>query len=163
MAKLVTIGELMQIDISRITKSSECDVNLIGTYHELKKTSLLDRFRSLFSGKGVVNAYWVVFKFQVTSTSGKPYTVLVKTNPDFDLRDWENNTCQIYCSCPDFKFRSAYTLNQRGALFKNNRISIDLGPALSDKPKREPSLLCKHSYAALSWLTRNYSNIMKTI
>ena len=65
--------------------------------------------------------------------------------------------------CFDFKFRSAYWLYQKGALFVNNRIRIELGQAITDKPKREPSLLCKHSYAALLWLVKNYANLMKTI
>ena len=159
----MTIGELMNIDPGRIGKAGECDVQLVKTFHELKQKSLLDRFKSWFGGKAVVNSYHVIFKFIVTSTSGKPYTVLIRTNPDFDLKNWEENDCKIFCGCPDFKFRSAYWLYQKGALFVNNRIRIELGQAITDKPKREPSLLCKHSYAALLWLVKNYANIMKTI
>lgn len=159
----MTIGELMTIDPGRISKASTCDVQLIKTFHELKPKSLLERFKAWFSGKAVVNSYHVIFKFQVTSTSGKPYSVLIRTNPDFDLINWEDNECKIYCDCPDFKFRSAYVLYQKGALFVNSRIRVELGQAITDKPKRAPSLMCKHSYAALTWLVKNYASIMKTI
>jgi hypothetical protein len=158
----MTIGELMSIDPGRIGKALACDVQLVKTFHELKKESLIEKLRSLFSG-GVINNYYVIFKLSVTSTSGKPYTVLIRTYPDFDLQNWESNKCWIYCECPDFKYRSAYVLNQRKALFLNDRIRLELGQALTDKPKREPSLLCKHSYAALLWLVKNYSSVMRTI
>jgi hypothetical protein len=162
MAKM-TIGQLMKIDAGRIGKAAECNVQLIKVFHELKKVSLLDKFKAFFNGRSIVNSYFVIFKLQVISTSGKPYTVFIRTCPDFDLKNWEDNECKIYCSCPHFKFRSAYTLNQRGALFINNRIQIELGQAISDKPKKEPSLLCKHSFAALTWLVANYSNVMQTV
>jgi len=159
----MTIGELMRVDAGRAEKASGCDVQLVKTFHEIKQKSLLDRFKSWFGGKGVLKSYHVIFKFIVTSTSGKPYTVLIRTNPDFDLVNWEDNECKVYCSCLDFKFRSAYVLYQKGALLVNNRIRLELGQAITDKPKKTPSLLCKHSYAALQWLIRNYSNVMRTI
>jgi len=159
----ITIGELMRIDAGRIGRANECSVELVKTYHELKKASLLERFKSLFRSTGLINTYYVIFKFLVTSGSGKSYTVLIRTNPDFDLNKWETNPCKVFCSCPDFKFRSAYTLKQRGGLLVNDKIKLELGQALSDKPKREPSLLCKHSYAALTWLVNNYSTLMRTI
>lgn len=163
MAKQITIGELMTIDAGRIEKASGCVVSLERTYHELKKASLLDKFKALFKSSGLVNAYFVIFKLSVVSGSGNKYTVIIRVNPDFDLNRWESNPCKIYCNCPDFKFRCAYTLAQRGGLFINEKIRIELGQAITDKPKRKPSYLCKHSYAALNWLIENYSNIMKTI
>ena len=86
-------------------------------------------------------------------------------NPDFDLNKWEFNQVQIYCDCPDFKYRSAYLLNQRGSLFLTDRIKINLGASLTDTPKKgsKTSLLCKHAFASLQWLVMNYSNLMKTI
>jgi len=163
MARQITIGELMTIDSGRIEKASGCVVSLERTYHELKKATILDRFKAFFRSTGLVNAYYVIFKLSVVSASGHKYTVIVKVNPDFDLVHWQSNPCKIYCNCPDFKFRCAYTLGQRGGLFVNERIRIELGQAMTDKPKRQPSYLCKHSYAALEWLIDNYSNIMKTI
>lgn len=160
---MITIGELMRIDSNRVEKASGCNVSLEKVYHELKKASLLDRFKAFFRAEGLVNAYYVIFKLNVTSSSGNTYTVLIRTNPDFDLNKWETNPCKIFCNCPDFKFRCAYLLNQRDGLLLNSQIKLELGQALTDKPKRTPSYLCKHSYAAVSWLIRNYSTIMKTI
>ena len=154
----------MKTDPGRQGKAGECSVELVKTFHELKQKSLLDRFKSLFGGKAVVKSYYVIFKFIVTSTSGKPYTVFIRTNPDFDLLNWEDNDCKIYCGCPDFKFRCAYWLYQANSLFVNSRIRLELGQSITDKPKKAAGLsLCKHSIAALSWLITNYSNVMKTI
>ena len=153
----------MRIDPGRQNRSLGYSVSLVKVYHELRKASILDKFKSLFGGKSIINSYNIIFKLSVTSGKGHTYTVLIKTSPDFDLVQWETNPCLIYCNCPDFKFRSAYTLNQRGGLLVNEKIRIELGQALSEKPKRTPSLLCKHSFAALSWLVDNYSYLMKTI
>ena len=70
----------------------------------------------------------------------------------------------IYCSCADFKYRSAYTLDSRGSLFKTTKISAALGSAVNEAPKKlGTTLLCKHSYAALVWLMNNYRSVMKSI
>lgn len=160
-----TIGELMNIDSGRQERAASCSVNLMGTYHELKTESLMDKFRGMFLGKTILPTYYVIFKFEVTSGSGKNYTVIIKTNPDFDLHDWTYNKVQIYCNCPDFKYRSAYILNRRNSLFTNDKIKTFLGESLSEAPKSKSktSLLCKHSFAALQWLVNNYASIMRNI
>ena len=159
-----TIGELMNIDQGRQQRASQCIVKLTHIYHELKKENLIDRFKSLFK-KSIVNTYYVILKFEVTSSSGSSYIVLIRLNPDFDLQDWSNNKIKIYCNCPDFKYRSAYKLNQHNSLFLNDKVKIELGAALSEAPKSksQTTLLCKHAFAALQWLVGNYSSIMKTI
>jgi len=48
MARQITIGELMTIDSGRIEKASGCVVSLERTYHELKKATILDRFKAFF-------------------------------------------------------------------------------------------------------------------
>lgn len=160
-----TMGELMNIDSTRQEKAGYCSVNLVKTFHELKEESVFDKFRSALLGKTQVKTYYVIFKLKVTSDSGKSYTVIIKTNPDFDLNKWSNNKVKIFCDCPDFKYRSAYLLNKRNSLFSNEKVKTLLGQSLSDAPKSKTktTLLCKHSYAALQWLINNYSNIMKTI
>lgn len=163
--KQYTIGELMNIDEGRQEKASKCSVKLVKTYHELKKESIIDKFRSFFTGDTVINVYYVIFKFEVISETGSTYNVFIRINPDFDLVNWVNNEVKIYCSCADFKYRSAYLLNKNKSLFLNDKIKISLGSALTEAPKgkTKTTLLCKHSYAALLWLVTNYSNIMKTI
>lgn len=161
--KQYTIGELMNIDSARQGRASVCQVKLIKTYHEVKRENLLDKFKSLFTGKSSVITYYVTFKFQVTSGSGHSYNVFIRTNPDFSLKNWASNTVKIYCECADFKYRSAYTLDKRNSLFKTPKIQSALGSALTDAPTRGTTLLCKHSYAALQWLMNNWSSIMKTI
>ena len=160
-----TIGELMNIDSGRQERAGYCSVSLVKTYHEVKRESLLDKFRSVFLGRSSVPTYYVIFKLKVTSGSGKSYDVIIRTNPDFNLNNWANNKVQIYCSCPDFKYRSAYLLGRRKSLFLTDKIKTYLGESLTDAPKSKTktSLLCKHSYAALQWLVNNYVVLMKTI
>lgn len=160
-----TMGELMNIDSARQERAGSCSVSLVKTFHELKEESVFDKFRSALLGKTSVKTYYVIFKLKVTSGSGRSYTVIIKTNPDFDLNKWASNKVKIFCDCPDFKYRSAYILNKRNSLFINEKIKTLLGQSLSDAPKSKSktSLLCKHSFAALQWLINNYSTIMKTI
>ena len=163
--KQYTIGDVMNIDSGRQERASGCTVNLIKTFHELKEESVLEKFKALVLGRGTVKKYYVTFKFEVTSDKGHKHFVFIRTAPDFDLTKWKSNKVKIYCDCADFKFRSAYLLNQHDALFLTSKIQGALGPAVSDAPrgKAPTSLLCKHGYAALNYLVNNYSNIMKTI
>ena len=159
-----TIGELMNIDAGRQERANSCQVKLVKTYHELKKESVLDKFRSLF-GQPIVRMYYVIFKFEVTSNTGNSHIVIIKVNPDFNLNDWGNNKVKVYCSCPDFKYRSAYLLEKHNSLFINDKTKLALSESMLNAPKSttKTTLLCKHSFAALNWLIQNYINIMKTI
>lgn len=160
-----TIGDLMNIDANRQDKASRCSVELSKTFHELKKETLFDKFRAFFGGKSIINTYYVIFKLNVFSDTGKKHIVFVRLDPDFNLQDWESNRIQIYCDCQDFKFRSAYKLQQHDALFLNDKLKIALGSSVVDSPKSKSkiTLLCKHSFAAINWLVTNYSSLMRTI
>lgn len=165
MARQYTIGDIMNISADRQGKAGQCQVNFIRTFHELKPENILDKFKALFLGRGVVRGYYVIFKFSVMSDTGHAHTVFIRVDPDFNLQDWSNNKVQIYCDCSDFKYRSAFVLNQRNSLFLTDKIKIALGAAMTDAPKGKtsPSLLCKHGFAALSWLVQNYASVMRTI
>jgi len=163
LSRQYTIRELMQIDVGRQGRATNCIVKLDKVYHELKRETIADKVRSFFTGKPIITMYYLIFKFTVLSGTGHTYTVYIRTNPDFSLKNWADSTVKIYCDCPDFKYRSAYQLNKRNSLFKTPKIVTELGPALTDAPKRGTTLLCKHSFAALSWLMNNWTNVMKTI
>lgn len=160
-----TIGDLLLVDSNRAEKANNCTVQLVKVYHELKQETLLTKIRALFGNKTQVNAYYVIYKLKVTSDTGNAHIVFVKVNPDFELTDWTNNKVQIYCDCADFKYRSAYELNQHESLFLNDNIKIALGAALTDTPKAKTATtrLCKHAVAALNWIVSNYTALMKTI
>jgi hypothetical protein len=160
--KQYTIGELMNIDSKRQGRASACQVKLDQVFHELQQENILDKFKALFS-KTSVPIYYLTFKFEVTSAIGHNHIVYIRTNPDFSLKNWSNNKVKVYCDCADFKFRSAYTLDKHNSLFKTSKIQSTLGQAISDAPKKGTSLLCKHSFAALSWLMNNWSSVMRTI
>lgn len=155
----------MAVDPTRSEKARVCSVELVRTFHEIKPESLLSRVRDFFNGKTHVYAYYLIFKLRVTSDTGNAHTVFIKTNPDFNMEDYTGNKIQIYCDCADFKYRSAYKLNQRDSLFLTDNVKVALGAALTDTPKSSTGLtpLCKHAVAALNWLVNNYSGIMRAI
>ena len=155
----------MNVDPGRQFRAQMCSVTLQKVYHELRKETLLEKIKSFFLGNSNIKAYYIIIKVSVLSDSGSKHTVLLRISPDFNLTRLMKNTIQLYCDCSDFKYRSAYILNARKGLLLNDRIKINLGAALTDKPKTktQTTYLCKHSYAALQWLVSNYSNIIKTI
>ena len=164
---MITIGELMNVDPGRQFRAQMCSVSLQKVYHEIRKETLLEKIKSFFLGNSSIRAYYVIIKTSVVSDSGSKHTVLIRISPDFNTNYSRlmNNTVQLYCDCSDFKYRSAYILNSRKGLFLNDRIKINLGAALTDKPKTktQTTYLCKHAYAALQWLVSNYSNLIKTV
>ena len=160
---MMTLGNLMNIDSGRQNKAASCTVELLKTYHELNIESIPDTIKSNFGNHNMIQVYQIVLKLLVTSDTNKKHIVFIKTNPDYDLINWENNTAEVYCDCEDFKYRSAYILESNNALFENDKTKLLLGPALTTPPKRTTNLLCKHAFAAVNWFIENYSNIMKTI
>lgn len=159
------LGDLMSVDAGRQYKAQYCSVKLVKVYHEIKNESIPEKIRSFFLGKTNVNTYYLIFKLLVMSESGKTHTVFIRTDPEYDTTQVLENKVQIYCDCPDFKFRSAYILNQKKALFLNDRIKLELGAALTDKPKAKTTTttLCKHAYAGIQWLISNYPSLIRTI
>lgn len=155
----------MNIDSGRQERAAGCTVKLNKTYHELKEESILDRFKARFLGRSTAKRYYVIFKFDVVSDKGSKHSVFIRVSPDFDLNKWKTNKVKIYCDCADFKFRSAYILAQHDSLFLTPNIQTELGPAVKDAPrgKHPTSLLCKHAFAALTYLVNNYSTLMNTI
>lgn len=161
----VTIGELMNVDPGRQFRAQMCSVSLQKIYHEVRNETLLEKIKAFFLGNSSIKAYYIIMKLSVLSDSGSKHTVLLRVSPDFNTSRLMSNTVKIYCDCSDFKYRSAYILNNKGGLFLNDRIKINLGAALTDKPKTktQTTYLCKHAYAALQWMVSNYSNLIKTI
>lgn len=164
MAKL-KIGDLMKVDAGRQYKAQYCQVKLLKIYHELKSETLAEKIKQFFFGKSHINTYYLIFKLAVISETGKTHTVFIRTNPDYNVSKVLQNEVQIYCDCSDFKYRAAYELNKKKALFLTDRIKLELGEALTNAPKTKTmtTYLCKHAYAAIQWLVSNYSNLMATV
>ena len=155
----------MRIVHVRQYKSRLCNVSLIYTFFTIKEESLSGKVKKLFTGKDSVKVFYITLKLAVTGDTGNPHIVFIQLEPDFSMKNWENNKVRIYCDCADFKYRSAYLLDKRDSIFANDGIKIALGQAISEAPKgkRGVTLLCKHSFAALTWLMNNYTNLMSTL
>lgn len=161
-----TISDLMSLDDGRINKSSQLDVRLDKVFHRIQKESIWSRIKNLFSrDKSSINLYYIDIRYIVKSLSGSEYIVLIEMNPSFDYNKFFSNPVKIYCQCNDFKYRCAYNLNKKGNLLRNNKIDTYLGQALTDAPKKnfKTSPACKHVYACLSDLQKNYRNIINSL
>lgn len=159
-----SIGELMSVDQGRQERAGGCNVSLENTFFSIKEESLAQKFRALFSTNNI-KVFYITLKLRVDSDTGHPHTVFIQLDPDFSTINWTSNKVRVYCDCADFKFRSAYLLNKRDSLFNSDFTKVSLGQALTDAPKgkRGTTLLCKHSFAAITWLVNNYQNLMHTL
>lgn len=161
-----TIQDLMNVEAGRAQRASGCMVNFETIYHELKQETILEKFKRFFTRrKDQMNVYYVIFKFKVTSDTGNTYNVFIRTLADPMNSEYMNNRVQIYCGCPDFMYRSAWSLNNHNALFRTSKINSLLGAAIQDAPsgKAKPSVLCKHAYAALNFFVSNYKSLMRSV
>ena len=161
-----SIKDLMDIDEARQTKAASCTVNHIETFHEIRKETLLGKFKKFFyRDRATISIYYVIFKFDVISDTGSKNTVYIKTQPDFNNTEFLNNKVQIYCSCKDFMYRSAWVLNQHESLYRSIETDSSLGSSLTEVPKKttKTSILCKHAYAALRYLATYYSTLMRNL
>lgn len=160
-----TLSDLMNIDASRQQKSSGCSVFHQDTYVEIIHESIIDKFKKFFTrNKSIMNVMYVIFKFSVVSETGHSYEILIRTQYDPFSSLFMKNLVQIYCGCADFKFKSAWELNQHASLFRSDRTDLELGPAITNAPKKKSGVtLCKHSYAAIMYLINNYNLLMKNV
>ena len=160
-----TLSDISKVDQGRQQKASGCQVWLQDTYIDLEKEKILDKFKKFFlRSKTTMNTIYVIFKFQVISETGHSYGIFLRTKYDPQGVLGMGNTVQIYCGCPDFKFKSAWTLSQHKSLFRNSRLDLDLGPAITNAPKRPPkTVLCKHAYSAVMEFIRNYNMYMRNV
>ena len=164
LGKPYTLGELMKVDQGRQDRAAKCAVRLDNTFYTLKEETPLSKFKNLFT-KNTLKVFYITLKLAVTSDTGNTHYVYIQIDPDFSLTNWAENRVKIYCDCADFMYRSAYLLDKRDSLFKNEWIRGTLGQAMTEEPKgkRGVTLLCKHSFAAFQWLMANYKQIMSTL
>lgn len=120
--------------------------------------------------QGVTNARgWI--KFDVTSqyTVGKHYTVYIKLKEASDMKYFKefkkqdiirlflSGDLQIYCSCPDFRYRYRHMAWSMGyGLFKELRYPHTANPGLVGST-------CKHCLATLQVLNLNWMSISKAM
>lgn len=161
-----TISDLMSLDEVRINKSSNLEVKLDKIFHRIQKESIWSKIKNFFSrNKSVINLYYIDIRYKVKSPSGSEYIVLIEMNPSFDPSKFFSNPVKVYCQCDDFKYRCAYNLNKRGNVLRGDKIDTRLGQALTDAPKKgyKTSPACKHIYACLDHLQKNYKNILNSL
>ena len=151
-----TIQDIASASGARPEKAGWCQVQFLGKRYELKRESLSDRLRGILR-RSHVNTYYVIFRFQVTSETGHTRKIWIRTLPTPN----PGNPVQIYCDCPDFKYRSAYSLQKHGALYRSARTDAKLGEAITVAPRRQSTtVLCKHALAAVQDLMSNFQRYL---
>ena len=161
-----TIQDLLAVEANRVQKSAGCSVSFVNCYREIVQESILEKFKRFFTRKkDAMNVFYVTFKFEVISDTGHKYPVLIRTMADPNASEYMKNKIQIYCGCNDFKYRSAWVLNNHGALFVTVKSKAKLGAGLTDSPsnKTKTSVLCKHAYSAVNFFMNNYSALMAAV
>lgn len=162
-----TIGDIYKTNQTKRFKSEGCSVTFLEVTRNIEKVPISERWKFMFfRNKTLMNTLSVLFKFSVMSNeSGKSYPVFIKVLYDPYGNLMFEGKIQIYCGCPDFKFSSAYELNNHDSLYRSDSTDIELGPAITTAPKKrkDSGLLCKHSYAALSYFIGNYQKLMSYV
>lgn len=162
--KRKTLSDLSSmVDGKRQQGAAGCSVSLESTTYEIKRETVLDKFKQFFTRtKSMMNTLYVTFKFNVMSNTGGNHIVMVRMLYDPDGYLGGSNIIQIYCDCHDFTFRSAYALNQSGSLFRSQDTDLKLGVALGTAPKAGKTTggVCKHCSAVLQYLMSNYQYLM---
>jgi len=147
--KTLTIADLLDIDKGRINRSKDLKVEYIKTENIIRKMSLLDKIFRIFK-RGPKLIYYKIVRYKVISNSGNSYTVLIKINPGFDIKQFLKNKVEVFCTCDDFKYRAAYELNKTDNLVKIKATLEHLGIAVTKAPTRVATTpICKHIFAVL--------------
>lgn len=152
----LSIRNLLDIDDGRIARSRNLvSVKFDQVYYITRQESILQKLSKLFGRK--VNTIHTIIRYEILSDSGSKYTVLIETNPNFNEKKFLENRIKVFCNCPDFMFRCAWTLNHYDSLYLNASTREILKLALATKPtKVVPSYLCKHVYACINDLIDNH-------
>ena len=117
---------------------------------------------------GVTDARgWIKFLVSSQYTVGKKYTVYIKLKEASDMKYFKefkkqeiirlflNGDLQVWCACPDFKYRMKHQAWAMGyGLFKELRYPHIANPGLTGS-------VCKHCLACLRVLNMNWSGIGK--
>ena len=118
--------------------------------------------------KGVSNRYgWITFNTNSQYTPGRKYTQYIKLKEakdmkyfhEFNKRDiirlFMSGDLQVFCQCPDFRYRFKYMASQLGyGIYKETRF-----PGIRN-PNLEGSV-CKHLLAVFSVLGMNWTLIAR--
>lgn len=168
--KTLTLNQLIQIDQGRQERSAYLVPELDKVYHLVKQETLWEKVRKFFTrDKTVVNMYYNVYVYNVSSPSGSVHRVFIEMQPNFNKTYFFDNIAKVYCTCADFKFRYAWELKMRDNLFRNRRIDMELGIAIQQEPTEKTknsslgSHMCKHVYAAINHLSSHYNEIMNNL
>lgn len=154
------LKELLDIDPGRIQRSADIKVTLVwNKMLTTKRKGFWNKLWGLIKGQPYIVTN--LLKFQTENKlNGSKYTCYIELKPVDNYQKLLKTKVKVFCSCNDFKYRSAYILNKDNNLFLAPVIERHLGIALTEKPKVvNPTKLCKHLFAVISYLKTNLNRI----
>lgn len=155
------LSELLNIDKGRIERSSNLRVELVWTKMKLSPHKTLWS-KLLGFIKRQPHVVTNLLRFKVTNPESKSeYTVFIELDPKDTKDKFLRSTVKLYCSCNDFKYRSAYILNKSGNLVRSPNLDERLTKSALEQPPRlmEPSKMCKHIYAIVGYIQKNWNKL----
>jgi len=160
--KPLTLEDLKDIDSGRIQRSKDLRIKKVDQYLVTDKpdTLLGTIYRKFLEviAKKPFEVLSKVLKYEIVNTkNNNSHIVIIKVPMHVDEKKLMKQKVKIYCDCSDFMYRCAWVLNNHNNLFLNSRIKDALGIAISTQPmKVKPTVACKHAYAAIEDLIKNY-------
>jgi hypothetical protein len=98
------------------------------------------------------------------STTGMRHKGYIRFLPDKRAKYEMGNKVQVWCSCPDFRFRSSFVLSQMGASHTPTGIGSD---AINAPPRQTNPLglpfLCKHSSACVGYMSASKKDLTRVL
>lgn len=157
------LKNLLKIDEGRIDRSR--DIKVILSWTRMLTTPRKGFWSKLWGF--IKNEPYIIttlLKFECTNVkSGSKYNCYLEMDPVNSRSKLLQAKVKIFCSCNDFKYRSAYILNKENNLFHAPAIDKHLGIALTEAPKIVVTTnICKHLYAVINYVRNNLTTLNLT-
>lgn len=169
-----TDDNIYEVDLDELSKSSHGIFEVISeaTYKDILGTAEDKRLKKskkiVTEYKGVTDSRgWIKFETRSSTDKNKKYVQYIKLKEakdmkyfnEFNDRDiirlFMSGSLEVYCSCPDFKYRQKYAAKNGGfGIYKEDRFPNKRNPELKN-------LTCKHLLSVLSVLPNNWTRIAK--
>lgn len=167
---------VFEVDIESLLENRDGIFNFISinedTYKDILNTAEEKRLKKskkiVTEYKGVTNSRgWIKFETKSSSDPNKKYIQYIKLKEAKDMKDFAefkdrdiirlfmSGSIELYCSCPDFKYRQKYNAKKSGyGIYSEDRYPKTRNPELKN-------LTCKHLLSVLSVLPANWTRIAK--
>lgn len=157
------LEKLLDVDNGRLARSRDIQVKFIwGKMLTTPRKGFWSKLLGIIKNEPYIVTNLAKFK-AINKKSGNEYICYLELKPANSYTKLLKSEAKIFCSCNDFKYRSAYVLNKENNLFTAPAINEHLGIAVSEKPRIViPTPMCKHLVAVVDFLRNNLNKLNLT-